>query len=579
MKRINRILLILISVVIYASCTQTDHENQLSQKEVTVQIFAKIDNSSNYKSTLRASGNSWQQQDIIGIYTYQGANLLAGVYNNYSNVPYITNDGNGIFTAYTGSNPIIFPKDGSDISFAAYYPHSLDIDAEYNLSLDITNQQSLPAIDLLYSSAIDYNRSNPHVSLLFNHMLSQIIINLSSVNETVSIEGVTATLKNIYPKGNFNLASGSIDALDITQTAININPFIEEPENESIIKARAILIPGQPLNDIQVEIKLKDGSRYTWSPSQAGSMLSGYQYSYQLQLDTDGRIRLLPEGASINPWGDGHHENVYISPSQPIIEHAGYMEIPVPTSGSQHPDAIQVTHMITNRSWLNNSSATMPVRNYSINYDKNERYTKWVAYPLHSAYMTSGNRTNDWGWDPLIPQEYQPNLSSGWSNNTYSRGHMLPSASRSATRDLNRTTFYYTNMAAQETKMNNGVWNELEQKVRVWVEQTGYDTLYVVTGSILPAPPKTIQYTNDNTGKKSAVPEFMYKALLRKHKTTGSYYSIAFKMENRDTGVKYANSVVSVKSLERETGYTFFPMLPPEVADEVKQQTNTTYWN
>ena len=134
-------------------------------------------------------------------------------------------------------------------------------------------------------------------------------------------------------------------------------------------------------------------------------------------------------------------------------------------------------------------------------------------------------------------------------------------------------------MAAQETKMNNGVWNELEQKVRTWAEQSAYDTLYVVTGSILPNPPKAIQYTYDNSNKKTAIPEYMYKVLLRKHKSSGNYNSIGYKMENRNSGVKYYNSVVSVKQIEEETGFTFFPMLPPEVADEVKQQTNTTYWN
>lgn len=178
----------------------------------------------------------------------------------------------------------------------------------------------------------------------------------------------------------------------------------------------------------------------------------------------------------------------------------------------------------------------------------------------------------------MIPVAYQPDLFSAWQTRTVSRGHMLPSASRSATRDLNRSTFYFTNMVAQDSEMNGTTWSDLEEKVRYWSKQTEYDTLYVVTGSILPSPPETISYALDASGRNAAIPKYLYKALCRKNKQNGEYNTIAFKMENRTTGIDYINSMLSVEELEQLTGFTFFSKLPAGVATEVKRQKSLSKW-
>ena len=152
---------------------------------------------------------------------------------------------------------------------------------------------------------------------------------------------------------------------------------------------------------------------------------------------------------------------------------------------------------------------------------------------------------------------------------------MLASADRSATRDLNRTTFYVSNMAAQDVQMNSGVWNDLEQDLRNWVEDSRYDTLYVVTGVILP-PKGQIEYTTDVDGKEVAIPEYMYKALLKQEKSNKKWHSIAFNMKNISSGTSYDKNIVSVAELEELTGFTFFPNLG--AATEVKSQTSLSHW-
>ena len=57
-------------------------------------------------------------------------------------------------------------------------------------------------------------------------------------------------------------------------------------------------------------------------------------------------------------------------------------------------------------------------RNYSMLYDAAGRIALWVAYPLCGDYIGSG-RTDAWGYDPKIPDEYEPLLNHGWPERVY----------------------------------------------------------------------------------------------------------------------------------------------------------------
>ena len=61
----------------------------------------------------------------------------------------------------------------------------------------------------------------------------------------------------------------------------------------------------------------------------------------------------------------------------------------------------------------------------------------------------------------------------------------MPSADR-LSRVANIETFYYTNMTPQKAALNQGMWENLEEKVRVWARSM--DTLYVVTGCQVDRP-------------------------------------------------------------------------------------------
>ena len=205
------------------------------------------------------------------------------------------------------------------------------------------------------------------------------------------------------------------------------------------------------------------------------------------------------------------------------------------------------------------------MRNYSILYDAERRFARWVAYPLNKSLAGSGGRSNKWDEkDPKIPLDYQPYTESGWDQRGYDRGHMLPSADRVATDASNWQTFYPTNMTMQRSDLNQGVWALLESQVRSWAMTC--DTLYVVTGAM-----PSEEWRTDRAKNKVNVPSAYYKALLRyKASDRNQYSGIAFWYDNIDYPMDrqiLQSDVLTIAQLEERTGFNFFFNLTEEEAE------------
>ena len=254
--------------------------------------------------------------------------------------------------------------------------------------------------------------------------------------------------------------------------------------------------------------------------------------------------------------------------------HAGWAELPRQKANNN----IYITsHHSNNR------------RNYTVCYSREHRAPLWVAAPVHRTYKGDVKRVDNYDFDPTLPVNIQTSLNRSYGE--YTRGHMVGSAERTATRDMNNQTFYVTNIAPQLRDGFNergGAWNNLEYFVD---RQLCADTLYVVTGAIyddFTAPDgtniKARTTVNKNDNKRIGVPTAYYKALLRtKSGRTGKSVAdckaselkcAAFIVAHRsDVGHKpTAEDMISIKELERLTGVNFFANVPnaPENKAEAK---------
>ena len=267
-------------------------------------------------------------------------------------------------------------------------------------------------------------------------------------------------------------------------------------------------------------------------------------------------------------------QGAFVQAEAPEIdyEQTSWAEMPLV---KENDGNLYVTHM------TKASGKTM--RNYSMCYDPDVKAALWIAYPLHDCYTRKAvDRTDAWGYDPLIPAKYQVNMEKGMSNG-YDRGHQVASADRLASYDMNAQTFYYTNMTAQVgAGMNQDIWNNLENMIRN--EYICRDTLYVVTGCVMTTEDDTqVKWVDNRNGGKVAVPKAYFKVLLRtKSGNTGKAVdnsnatTIGFWYENRrySYSTPRVSDVKSVDEIERLTGFTFFP----QISDEIKETKDLARW-
>lgn len=223
-------------------------------------------------------------------------------------------------------------------------------------------------------------------------------------------------------------------------------------------------------------------------------------------------------------------------------------------------------------------------RNWSCDWDYEEHMSLWVAYPLNNSLKGSGNRSNEWGWDKLLPTSLQPDLTNGSYGGGWTRGHQIPSADRLSPRAANVSTFVPTNMTPQAYDFNGEIWARLEGKVRDYAGLS--DTLYVVTGALWK---NSTRATSKSSGFIVKVPTHYFKALLYKGsssyaKDTEGYMMAGFLLphDNGIAGGNYKDYRMSIDQLEEQTGIDFFPNLEKRnkaLSQQLEAAQPNGFWN
>ena len=222
-------------------------------------------------------------------------------------------------------------------------------------------------------------------------------------------------------------------------------------------------------------------------------------------------------------------------------------------------------------------------RNYTHLYDKSTYTSLWTAYHLNSTHMGSLDRPNSWSFSPSISESLQVNLTnrSYTDTDTYSRGHMIPNASRNGNETMQLQTFYVTNSVPQvQNSFNDGIWASLEGALQGIGKS---EEIYIVTGVAFKkvGGSETIKYTTakDDT-KQVPIPNYFYKVVLKVNKSGSNVTSsstIGFWFENKIySGNSYSNYAVSVDQIEQWTGFDFFVNLPDSVEKTAETNTNWT---
>lgn len=179
--------------------------------------------------------------------------------------------------------------------------------------------------------------------------------------------------------------------------------------------------------------------------------------------------------------------------------------------------------------------------------------------PIYSAELLLPNtstklvRVNAFKADPLLPINATAS-NKDYLKAGYDRGHLTPFEDTTATAAGAAESFYFSNIAPQNPQLNRIAWKALEEHVRKWANHTT-GGLYVITG-VYSGP------AQNYIGNHIRVPDYFYKIVL--DKTTGD--SVAFLAKNTTPENSFFKYSTNVASIEKLTGISFFPGMPPAQA-------------
>lgn len=280
-----------------------------------------------------------------------------------------------------------------------------------------------------------------------------------------------------------------------------------------------------------------------------------------------------------------------------------------------------MTNRKINTFWSTTVSTKQYLRNYTYCYDTKRHCPLWIAHPQHACYEEGGRtrpKPEPWAADPNMTQAEQAIIWVWPGDNRdkyvvsesplyrWGRGHMLASGYRGCDdannpAEINVQTFYSCNIAPQGGEVFSSLWQQAE-----WRIQDNYvcaDTLYCVSGAhfdegAIAAYDGSWINTNAQTrghideSKPCEVPTHYYKLILRtRNGNTGKaiqecdaseLIAVGFWFENGDgtddSGAAKptldASYLKSVEWIEQQTGFFFFPDVPPSV----KKQCNPSDW-
>ena len=220
-------------------------------------------------------------------------------------------------------------------------------------------------------------------------------------------------------------------------------------------------------------------------------------------------------------------------------------------------------------------SGSKYIRNFTVMLDGEKKAPLWTAHAMHASMWAYNNvgRKESWKYDPAFDPDWQQSGISG----SYSKGHMVASNYRQTTEDQNKQTFYYSNQAPQwQTTFNDGVWNQLENKVVASVP-SGRDTLYIVSGLLYEG---TANYVSG-----IQIPSHFYKCvMLCSFNSSGEMVNAkgcAYVFTNeahKNEHFSDSKFKASIKEIEDRTGINFFPRVPASL-QSTAENSKTPIWS
>ncbi|WP_316831502.1 fimbrillin family protein [Pedobacter aquatilis] len=271
MKNQNILFATAISLFVLSSSCKKEQNPGTSNPEVNA---VKFSSSINGQIKTKAFNDTWETNDAIGVFMKTGTGLTNALASNKN----YNTSGDGEFKPATTDQTIYYPADGSAVDFVAYYPYK-QANAGNIYTVDVTNQNSQSAIDLLYANnATGLSKTSPNANLVFSHQLSKVEFTVKNGTGVADLNGLTVALAGLNTKANFDLATGTLSGAN---QVVDI-PAKTTAKTGSVL-AEAIVVPTADATGKVVTFTLAAGKFKLTLPANS-KFEQGKKYTYEVEL-------------------------------------------------------------------------------------------------------------------------------------------------------------------------------------------------------------------------------------------------------------------------------------------------------
>ena len=296
MKKMIKFFALALLAGAMVSCNTEDTASTTANGKVAVQFTGGI------SVDTRAAGQAWADGDKIGIFMTGADQSLSAdaIKEGVDNVCYQTS-GSIAFSPISGGKTIYYPIDG-DVDFYSYYPFTTV--SNYKVALNVADQTSQEAIDFMYAQTKGCHKSIPQVELKFNHMLSNLVLNVQPGNGLTEddLNKLKVTIKDQNTTATFNLADGLISGegnpTNIQMKAVQVGK-----------KYEAILLPTKSTTR-EIEFDLDNGHDAPFVWKMDSELKGGNMYNYTTVKLTRTSVEL---SGTIKPWNEVKNDNENIA--------------------------------------------------------------------------------------------------------------------------------------------------------------------------------------------------------------------------------------------------------------------------
>lgn len=216
-------------------------------------------------------------------------------------------------------------------------------------------------------------------------------------------------------------------------------------------------------------------------------------------------------------------------------------------------------------------------KQYALSYNRSLGHANWVSWELDTTWLGEADRRDDFRPDPDLPTGWYRVRPADYTGSGFDRGHLCPSASRTASDADNSSTFVMSNMVPQAPQLNREAWARLEAYCRTLASQNY--RLFIVAGTYGMGGKGSKGFATKLNGRIS-VPTRNYKVIVAV-KNSGSVEQIdgntaviavdfpndAELVDNKS----WSGFVTTPAEIERAAGVTFFNYLPKEVRNALRE--------